>query len=275
MIEIRNLSKQYGNKLALDQVNLQLDRGVYGLLGPNGSGKTTLLRCLAGILRPTCGTTKSPETIGYLPQRFSMYRELTLFEAMAYFASLKKIPRQRQKDEIMRLLSLVHLDDRVKSKVRSLSGGMIRRMGIAQALIGDPPLLLVDEPTAGLDPEERLSFKNLIMNINSEGCVLISTHIVEDVEALCKRIIILNEGRVVIVSSADELKQHAKGVIYSVLAAKQDALRPPFEVLRRERIDGQEMLRVLSLQEQPAESVEPTIEDGYIMHIRGYAAKHT
>ena len=273
MIEVQNLSKYFGKKQALVDINLRLGKGIHGLLGPNGSGKTTLMRCLAGVLRPSCGTTKQSDMIGYLPQRFNFYRELTLYETMEYFASLKKISRHQQRDAIMRLLHLVHLDERAKSKLRTLSGGMIRRMGIAQALLGNPPLVLVDEPTAGLDPEERLSFKNIISDLNPDSCIIISTHIVEDVEALCKRIIILDEGKVVADKGSDALKEYARGSVYRVLADHQADLLPPYEILRRERSEEQEYLRILSPNDQNAKPVHPTIEDGYIMVIRGYPPK--
>ena len=268
MLEIKNVSVSYGRKEVLNNVCLSLHEGVYGLLGPNGSGKTTLMRCIAGILNPTSGTiSRSSKAIGYLPQKFGMYKELTVYETLQYFASLKGVVGKQQRDMIMDCLDQVHLADKASTKIQRLSGGMVRRVGIAQALLGNPSVVLVDEPTTGLDPEERIRFKNLISKMQKGRTVLISTHIVEDVDALCDRIIILNRGKVLIEGSADELKKKAKGKVYRVNAEHEDALCSPYYITRDEHIDNQRCLRILSQQEQPGILVPPSVEDGYMLLI--------
>ena len=172
MLELKNVSMRFGKNTALDDIDLYLEPGVYGLLGPNGAGKTTLMRCIAGILRPFDGKISGADNIGYLPQKFGMFKELTVLETMEYFAALKNIPRSRYRICAMECLEQVHLAERAKDKVASLSGGMVRRLGIAQTLLGSPSLILVDEPTAGLDPEERLRFKNLISSIRTNRIIL-------------------------------------------------------------------------------------------------------
>ena len=158
MLTVDNLSKSFGKKTVLDNISVQLTHGVYGLLGPNGSGKTTFMRCVAGIYRYN-GRIITPSNVGYLPQKFGAFRELTVYEVLEYFAELKGIPSNRQGKDIHDCLEDVNLWERHSDKVKTLSGGMIRRLGVAQALLGNPELILVDEPTAGLDPEERLRFK--------------------------------------------------------------------------------------------------------------------
>lgn len=269
MLNLQNVSVTYGRTKALDKVTLSFQKGIYGLLGPNGSGKTTLMRCIAGILTPTEGTIERPDkAIGYLPQKFGMYKELTVYETMQYFASLKGIKNTTQRIEIMDCLDQVHLTERASHKVKSLSGGMVRRLGIAQSLLGDPSIILVDEPTAGLDPEERIRFKNLIAGIQDNRTVIISTHIVEDVDALCDNIIILNKGNVLIESKAKELREKAKGKVYRTNTLQKNALRKPYYVIREEHVDGQHWLRVLSYREQPGIPVPPSVEDGYMLFIR-------
>ena len=268
MVTIDGLSKRFGKRIALDSVSIEIDKGIYGLLGPNGSGKTTLIRCLAGVMKPNAGTISCPENIGYLPQKFGMFKELTVFETMEYFCSLKRIPKGVQRATIMECLEDVHLEERAKDKVGALSGGMVRRLGIAQTMLGDPELILVDEPTAGLDPEERLRFKNLMRTAFHQKTVIISTHIVEDVESICNNIIILDQGEILVQCSAGELRQKANGRVFSIPASDRASLVEPYYVVREELGRDDSVLRVLSPVAQPGSLVEPTIEDGYMLHIR-------
>lgn len=198
MLTIDHVYKKFGRKEVLSDICLQLDEGCYGLLGPNGAGKTTLLRMVLELYPVRKGSIHfdSPGGVGYLPQKFGAFRELTVRDILLYFASLKKIPKAEQEAEIDRVLALVNLSDRKKDRMSSLSGGMQRRVGIAQAVLGDPSILIFDEPTAGLDPEERARFKKLIGQIMKKKTVIISTHIVEDVESLCDHVIIMNRGKV-------------------------------------------------------------------------------
>lgn len=198
MLTIDHVYKKFGKREVLSDVCLQLEPGCYGLLGPNGAGKTTLLRMILNLYPVKKGDIHfgSAAAIGYLPQKFGAFRELKVSDILYYFAELKKLPKEKQEDEIDRVLRLVNLSDRKQDRMSSLSGGMLRRVGIAQAILGDPDILIFDEPTAGLDPEERVRFKKLVRQIAGEKIILISTHIVEDVESLCSRVIIMNRGRI-------------------------------------------------------------------------------
>lgn len=268
MLKVEHLSHSFKKKEVLHNISLELQEGIYGLLGPNGSGKTTLMRCITGVLHPTKGAVEIPEKLGYLPQRFGIFRELTAYEALAYFATLKEIPKEQLRDAVMTSLEYVHLADRANDKIKALSGGMVRRMGIAQALLGDPRLVLVDEPTAGLDPEERLRFKNMISGLRKGHTVLISTHIVEDVESLCDHIIIMQNGSLLCQDTAEGIRGLAEGMVYSVPASDKDALISPYTLLRDEYIAGEQRFRVLSAVAQPGVPIPPTVEDGYMSRIR-------
>ena len=207
-ITIENLSKRFGQKQALSHVNLTLHNGMFGLLGRNGAGKTTLMRILATLLNKTegkvtvCGipveqAAKVRDLVGYLPQDFDFYPNMTVYQAMDYLGVLSDVPKKIRRERIPTLLAQVNLDDCRNLRVRTLSGGMRRRLGIAQAILHDPQVLIVDEPTAGLDPEGRVRFRGLLCDIAKDRIVLLSTHIVEDIEKTCKNIAILNEGRLI------------------------------------------------------------------------------
>lgn len=214
-IVIDRLSKQFGAKRALQTVSLQIEDGMFGLLGRNGAGKTTLMRILATLLRETSGSveicgisTRRPREIrrivGYLPQDFCVYPNMSVFEAMDYLGTLSGLPRAPRRERIADALRKVNLDDCRRIRVKALSGGMRRRLGIAQAILHDPRVLIVDEPTAGLDPEERVRLRALLCDIAASRVVLLSTHIVEDVEKTCKRIAVLDRGQIVYQGSLQE-----------------------------------------------------------------------
>ena len=200
MIKIEKLSKKFGKHKVIKEFSCQLEKGCYGLLGPNGAGKTTLLRCILGLYPVSEGKVvleegESIENIGYLPQRFGMFQELKVKDMMHYFTVAKKIPKLERESEIQRVLSAVNLSEKAEEKVAHLSGGMQRRLGIAQAIMGNPEILFLDEPTAGLDPEERSHFKDIMRELKKQDkIILISTHIVEEVEAVCDRVLIMKEG---------------------------------------------------------------------------------
>jgi len=225
MIEIENVSKSFGKKKALCNVNLSLDFGIYGLLGPNGAGKTTFMRILATVLEMDSGRIsmdgitwenklKVRERIGYLPQHFSMYGGLSVYESLCHVAVLKNIEKRNIDSVVNAVIDEVNLTDRKTSRISALSGGMLRRLGIAQALIGNPRILIVDEPTAGLDPEERIRFRNLLAGIGDRRTILISTHIVEDVEAVCERMGVLNQGGVMIQGEVEYIVAKVQGKVY-------------------------------------------------------------
>ncbi len=213
---IDRVSKQYKNHIAVDRISLRLQKGVYGLLGENGAGKTTLMRMICGILKPTSGSISfdgmdvSEENyrsiLGYLPQDFGYYPEFTGLDFLLYMASLKGLTRPQAKQRAAELLQLVSLQDAAKKKIRTYSGGMKQRLGIAQALLGQPELLVVDEPTAGLDPKERVRFRNLMEDLGKESIVLLSTHIVSDIEHIADTVLIMKAGKLIYQDKWNESK---------------------------------------------------------------------
>ena len=210
------VSKQYKNKIAVDRISLTLSEGVHGLLGENGAGKTTLMRMLCGILTPDSGTVTfdgmnvSEEAyrahLGYLPQDFGYYPEFSAADFLRYLAALKGIPKQKAKQKASELLALVSLSDVARKKIKTFSGGMKQRLGIAQALLNDPKLLILDEPTAGLDPGERVRFRSLIETLGKNSIVLLSTHIVSDIEHIADQVLIMRQGQLIYQGKWDETK---------------------------------------------------------------------
>lgn len=204
-LTIDRISKQYKNLIAVDRVSANLEKGVYGLLGANGAGKTTLMRMICGILRPTGGTITYDgidvgeeayrAVLGYLPQDFGYYPEFSATDFLLYLAALKGIPKMQAKRKAEELMELVSLQDVRHKKVKTFSGGMKQRLGIAQALLNEPKLLVLDEPTAGLDPKERVRFRELIEGLGKENIVLLSTHIVSDIEHIADQILMMKDGQ--------------------------------------------------------------------------------
>ena len=212
---IDRVSKQYKNKIAVDCISLTLGRGIYGLLGANGAGKTTLMRMLCGILTPTSGTISydgvdvSEEEyralLGYLPQDFGYYPEFSGKDFLLYMAALKGLSKESAKRRVNELLELVSLTDVAKKKIKTYSGGMKQRLGIAQALLNHPQILILDEPTAGLDPKERVRFRNLIADLGKDNIVILSTHIVSDIDRIADRILMMNNGKLVFDGIREEI----------------------------------------------------------------------
>ncbi len=204
---IDRVSKQYKNKIAVDRVSVTLEQGVVGLLGANGAGKTTLIRMICGILEPSSGTVsfngvnagreEYRAMLGYLPQDFGYYPEFTARDFLLYFAALKGIPKRQARQRTDELLELVTLQDVAKKKIKTFSGGMKQRLGIAQALLNHPKLLVMDEPTAGLDPKERVKFRNILDTLGEESLVLLSTHIVSDVEHIADEVMMMKDGQLI------------------------------------------------------------------------------
>ena len=211
---IDRLTKQFQNKIAVDRVSLRLNNGVYGLLGTNGAGKTTLMRMLCGILQPTSGTIAfdgmdvSEEgyraILGYLPQDFGYYPEFTAMGFLLYMAALKGLPKHSAKRRANELLELVGLQEMGRKKIKTFSGGMKQRLGIAQALLNNPKMLILDEPTAGLDPKERVRFRNLIGQLGKDSIVLLSTHIVSDIEHIADEVLMMKDGNLIYHGAWDE-----------------------------------------------------------------------
>lgn len=267
MIKLKNVQFRYKKKPILNHINLELHESTYGLLGPNGAGKTTMLRCMTGLLVPQVGSIEVPEKIGYLPQKFGFFKQLTVYETLEYFSALKKIPKEYHRDFIMECLRQVNLSERAKDKMGSLSGGMVRRVGIAQALLGDPELVIFDEPTAGLDPEERLRFHNILGHIQKDRTVLVSTHIIEDVVSSCNHIIVLNQGTILSSGTADALAKRAEGKVYSIPFERKSELQEPYTIIREDALN--QTLRIVSDIMQQGEKMNPTVEDGFMLTIRG------
>jgi ABC-2 type transport system ATP-binding protein len=281
MITVSQLTKTYGKKIhALRGVDLEMGTGMFGLVGPNGAGKTTLMRILAGLLRPTSGkvtvlgndvTTRQGKlavksVLGYLPQELGLYPDLTAFEFLEYVALLKgltvKMERQKQLDEI---LDLVGLAQDARHRLHTFSGGMKRRVGIAQALLGKPQLLIVDEPTSGLDPEERVRLRNLLADMSARCTVILSTHIVEDISQSCNDLAVINLGQVLFRGSPGDLIAQARGRVWNLVSTGE---RPgeALTVVSTMQIQDGVQYRVIGTpgEASGAVSVEPSLEDGYI-----------
>lgn len=279
-IEIKNVSKSYGKKQALKDVTLTINQGMFGLLGRNGAGKTTLMKTLAALHRKSEGTIsvcgvpieKAKEIrsmTGYLPQDFSMYPNMTVLEALDYLGTLSGMTKAERAERIRLLVKKVNLTEHQHKKVKALSGGMKRRLGIAQALLHDPKVLIVDEPTAGLDPEERIRFRNLLTEAAEDRIVILSTHIVGDIEASCEDVAILNEGQILWKGTVSELLANARGKVFTVNVPKEELprIRKDFIVTGMLIQAEYVMLRVISdtaPDVQDAVPDEPNCEDAYM-----------
>lgn len=232
-IKIEHLDKYYGSKQALKDVNLTIESGMFGLLGRNGAGKTTLMKVLATLIRKQngevsiCGipvedTKRIRKITGYLPQEFSMYPNMTAVEALEYLGTLSGIEPRKLAARIDPVLKMVNLQDDHRTKVKEMSGGMKRRLGIAQAILHNPKVLIVDEPTAGLDPEERVRFRNLLCEIAQNRIVILSTHIVGDIEATCEDIAVMESGQIIYRGTVSELLKQAEGKVYQALISRKE-----------------------------------------------------
>jgi len=288
-LSIEHVGKTYrGGVRGLDDFSLELGPGVLGLLGPNGAGKSTLMRILATITRPTDGRVewngadimKSPDRLraelGYLPQDFGVYPNLSAREFLEYIAAAKGIDRVSSRRRIDELLLLVNLADVSKRPLGGYSGGMRQRVGIAQALLNDPKLLIVDEPTAGLDPEERVRFRNLLSDLSGERVVILSTHIVSDVEATATHIALIHKGRLIASAAPEALVAQVEGRVWEWIVPSEEltAVRQRHRVsstLRRS--DGVRVRAVSDVQPAPgAQPATPNLEDAYLMFVAPPAA---
>lgn len=278
MLEIKNVTKRYSSGvMAVNNFSLRLDHGVVGLLGPNGAGKTTLMQMIATITRPTSGSifyngddiASSPDALrarlGYLPQDFGVYGNLSALEFLSYIAALKGV---HDRKKIIALLEMVNLHSDAHRPAGSFSGGMRQRLGIAQALVNDPELVIVDEPTAGLDPEERVRFRNILSDIGLGTLVILSTHIVSDVEAVAGKIAVMNRGALVVCATPEELLQSTTGNIWEAVVPSErfEAIRGQFKLSHIQRKPDGVHLRIVHAVRPFPEAVpaEPDLEEAFI-----------
>lgn len=285
MLKIENLTKQYKNKIALDNLTVEFPKGVTGLLGPNGAGKSTLMRILSTVDTPSIGSvtfngndiTKHPNdlrrVLGYLPQDFGVYSNMSASEFLEYMAAMKGLSMKSAKVRINELLDILNLTSAGKRHLGGFSGGMKQRVGIAQALLNDPKILIVDEPTVGLDPDERIRFRNLLASLAADRTIILSTHIVSDIESIAPNLVVMKEGRLIAAASPEKLMTQAHGKVWNAIVDvnELEALQQKYIVSNSmQRSDGIHV-RIVST-EQPrlgADLVEPSLEDAYLYATKG------
>jgi ABC-2 type transport system ATP-binding protein len=286
MIEIANLAKTYGKGAqavhALNDIVLTINEGMFGLLGPNGAGKTTLMRILAGIVLPSVGSViiaghdmaqergreQVKAVLGYLPQELGMYPDLTARQFIDYMGILKGMNEaSSRKRRVAEVIEMVGLSSAAERKIKGFSGGMKRRVGIAQALVNDPRLLIVDEPTAGLDPEERIRFRNLLVDLAADRVVILSTHIVEDIGQTCRDMAVLAKGKILFRGSPVDLTRAAEGRVWTALSSDMRKPNNGLTVVSMLHMEGGVQYRLVGpdVEEYPqAEAAKPGLEDGYV-----------
>lgn len=281
-LKLINVQKNFKDMEAVKSINYSFTNGVYGLLGENGAGKTTLMRLICGVLKPTAGKICCDEIeiaslgagyrnlLGYLPQDFGYYGDFTAERFLRYMAALKALPQEYAESCIDELLDMVELKYVKKKKLKTFSGGMLRRIGIAQALLNDPQILILDEPTAGLDPKERVRFRNMISSLGKNRIVILSTHIVTDVDYIADRILIMKEGRIIKEGTEQEVRDQVEGCVWECTVSEREAGRLSTEfIVSNMRSAGENiMLRIISRRQpvEDAKNVEISLEDAYLYH---------
>lgn len=281
-LSLDRLSKQYDSKIAVDSISATLTPGVYGLLGANGAGKTTLMRMLCGILEPTLGEVLFNDheitamgatyrnMLGYLPQDFGYYPNYTAMEFMLYMAALKGIPRNIAVKRINKLLTTVDLNHVASKRIRTFSGGMKQRVGIAQALLNNPKVLILDEPTAGLDPKERVRFRNLLSEYAGDKIVILSTHIVSDIEAIADEVLLMKKGRIVQRGTVPELVQKAQGRVWELaVSPRETQMWQAQATVANLRHEGNHVVLRIVSDKMPSQSAVPcsaSLEDLYLYY---------
>lgn len=283
-LRIDNLSKHYGSQIAVNNFSVILNEGVHALLGSNGSGKTTLMRMICDVLKPTSGTIfvggtsitvmgeQYRELLGYLPQSFGYYPNFTGWDFMMYLAALKGLPKITARERSEELLRLVGLYEVRNKKIKTFSGGMRQRIGIAQALINDPSILILDEPTVGLDPKERAKFRNIISNLSEDKIILLSTHIVSDIEYIADSILIMKNGELALTGDSDTICSNIDGLVWSGTVSQSDAdkLMEKFVVSSLRHTNNTIEMRIVS-EKKPFENavqVDPNLEDLYLYYFK-------
>lgn len=280
MLVVNNVSKSFGNFCALKNINLEFENGVYGLLGPNGAGKTTLIKLLTTLIFPTKGDiiyngtdiVKLDENyrdiLGYLPQEFGYYKNYSPKQYLLYISALKGLVRNKAKERVGELLKLVGLETVENKKMRKFSGGMIQRVGIAQAMLNDPKILILDEPTAGLDPKERVRFRNLIAELSRDRIVILSTHIVSDIESIANEIIMIKDKKVLYKDSINNICKIIQGHVYETEIGFDDVqtFRKQYLSLAEKQEDGKLVVRFISEEviNDNWRAVPPNLEDVFL-----------
>ncbi|TYS62274.1 ABC transporter ATP-binding protein [Bacillus infantis] len=287
MLTVNSVSKHFGSHAVLEDVQLEFSNGVYGLLAPNGAGKTTLIKMLTTLLHPgkgeilysgqnilSMGETYR-ELIGYLPQDFGYYKNYTPYQYLQYLAALKGISKKEADEKIPHLMKLVALEGAVKKKMGKFSGGMIQRVGIAQAMLNDPKILILDEPTAGLDPKERVRFRNLLSDLARDRIVILSTHIVSDVESIANEIIMIKDAKVLYKDSIANICRWLDGKVFETEIEFSEAadFRRNFLSLSERQEQGQMNIRFMAEERQSAhwKQVQPVLEDIFLYEYRDEA----
>lgn len=282
-IHMEDLTVTFKNGVtAINHANLEIPKGIFGLLGENGAGKTTLMRVLTTLLKPVSGTVtldeilysernyeKIQRKIGYLPQEIELYPNLTVEECLEYMGDLAGVPKTECRERIEYYLKKTSLVEHRKKKMKQLSGGMKRRVGLVQALLNEPEFLIVDEPTTGLDPEERIRIRNLLVDFSKNGTVLFSTHVVEDLAATCNQLAIMHKGSFLYAGSIRNFVQEAQGKIWNCKVADEEKAREverKYRITSKQYVEGGLQLRVISDRQPELEcvSVPATLEDAYI-----------
>ena len=283
-LTLEGVTKKYGDKKAVSGVSCTLGQGVYGLLGANGSGKTTLLRMICGILEATEGSIRYGgsrigelgaeyrRVLGYLPQDFGYYPEFTAKRFLLYLAALKAMPKEEAEARTEELLEMVDLTREKGKKIKTFSGGMIRRLGIAQALLNNPEILILDEPTAGLDPRERIRFRNIISSLSKCRTIILSTHIVSDVEYIADEILLMKEGALLATGDMGRMLEMVRGKVWECIVKPEDTERYQayFNVSNLRNTEEGVRLRIVSDTRpmEEAQPADPDLEDVYLYHFR-------